>query len=99
MRFSQVAQACNVSGRGALLSGLDQPLRPEDLIGVQYRKRRAKFRVVWLRDSRGPDKILAAVERLEAEACPWPEELPVLTGTTKEPAEHALRAEDSASGL
>jgi len=75
VKFAQVAQVRNVSGRGALLYGIEQPLRPEDLIGIQYRQRRAKFRVVWLRDSRGPDKILAAVERLKAEACPWPEEL------------------------
>lgn len=74
-QFSQTAQACNISGRGALVSGLDQPLRSEDLIGIQYRDRRAKFRVVWLRDSRGADKIQAAVERLEAEPCPWLEEL------------------------
>ncbi|MBZ5571919.1 MAG: hypothetical protein LAO09_08575 [Acidobacteriia bacterium] len=75
VKFAQVAQVRNVSGRGALLCGIEQPLRPEDLIGVQYRQRRAKFRVVWLRDSRGPEKILAAVERLKAEACPWPEEV------------------------
>ena len=80
IRFAQPAQACNVSSRGALLSGIEQPLRPEDLIGVQYGGRRAKFRVVWLRDSKGPGKILAAVERLGNEACPWPEEVSAMAG-------------------
>ena len=57
------------------MSRIEQPLRPEDLIGVQYQHRRAKYRVVWLRDSKGPEKIMAAVERLPNEACPWPEEI------------------------
>jgi hypothetical protein len=89
VKFTQVAKACNISGRGALLSGLDQRLRPEDLVGVQYRQRRAKFRVVWFRDSSGPDKILAAVERLEAEACPWPEELAAVPKSPARPVKDA----------
>ena len=74
-RFAQVAQAYNISERGALVSRIEQLLRPEDLIGVQYQHRRAKYRVVWLRDSQGPEKIMAAVERLPNEECPWPEEI------------------------
>ena len=84
-KFAQLAQACNISERGARLSGIEHRLRPEDLIGVQYRERRAKFRVVWLRDTLGPEKTLAAVERLEAEACPWQEELSSASHIRKAP--------------
>jgi len=91
VRFAQVAQAYNISERGALISKIEQPLRPEDLIGVQYQHRRAKFRVVWLRDSGGPEKVMAAVERLAEEACPWPAEL------GKSPAPSKVSEQDPAA--
>jgi hypothetical protein len=73
--FSQRALARNISGQGALLSGVDQLLRCGDLIVIQYHKNRARFRVVWTRDSGNGEKVWAAVQKLEAEKCPWREEL------------------------
>ena len=82
--FTQSALARNISGHGALLWGIEQLLRCADLIVVQYGKKRARFRVVWTRDSANGEKVRAAVQRLEAEECPWEEELqavaPVSTG-------------------
>jgi len=75
IRFTQAAMARNISGNGALLSGLESPMRPGDLIGLQYGSQRARFRVVWARDSGGEEKIRVAVQKLAGEACPWAEEL------------------------
>jgi len=73
--FAQEAVARNVSGRGALIAGLEQPLRCGDLIGIQYGKKKAKFRVIWVGNFEGGEKIRAAVQRLEADECPWEEVL------------------------
>ncbi len=73
--FAQTALARNISGQGALLSGINQALRYGDLIIVQYRKLRARFRVVWTRNTSNGDKTLAAVHRLEGDRCPWQDEL------------------------
>ncbi len=78
--FSQFAVAHNIGRGGALLMGLEQELRCGDLIWVQYCSIKARFRIVWIRDSPGPYRIQAAVQRLEDDECPWAE---VLT-------EHAL---------
>ena len=78
-RFSQTAIACNISQRGALLTGINWTLRAGDLIAVQYREKRARYRVVWSRGSGTEEKNLAAVQKLEGEACPWIEELSALS--------------------
>lgn len=75
LRFAQGAIARNISGSGALLSGVERQLRPGDLIGLQYGACRAHFRVVWTRESGNGEKIRVAVHRLETENCPWQEEL------------------------
>ena len=69
--YAEQALARNVSLGGALLAGLDQPLRCGDLVILHYQERHGRFRVVWTRDSGGPLKILAAVQRLEDDECPW----------------------------
>jgi hypothetical protein len=69
--YSQQVLARNVSGAGALLVGLEMELRCGDLVLLQYGAQRARFRIVWTRDSGGPLRILAAVQRLEEDYCPW----------------------------
>jgi hypothetical protein len=73
--FTQTALACNISGQGALLCDVKQTLRCGDPIVVQYRKERARFRVVWTRDSGNGENIRAAVHKLEGEECPWRDRL------------------------
>src|SRR5215467_14410781 len=75
-RFEQDAVARNISTCGALLSGILQPLRAKDLIVIQYRNRKAGFRVVWTRNAGGVDKNLAAVQKREIDECPWQELIP-----------------------
>jgi hypothetical protein len=73
--FVQDALARNISGSGALLSTIEQRLRSGDLIGVQYGHKKARFRVVWVRDSGTERKFQAAVQRMEGDECPWQEVL------------------------
>ena len=81
-RFSQSAGARNISQNGALLTGISWALRPGDLIAVQHREKRARYRVVWSRGSGTEEKTLAAVQKLEGEFCPWIEELAALPAET-----------------
>ena len=69
--LAQVAIAHNISRGGALLMGLQHQLRCGDLILVEYDTSKARFRIVWIRDSEGPHKIQAAVQRLDEDKCPW----------------------------
>jgi hypothetical protein len=83
--FAQTALARNISGQGALLSGVEQVLRCGDPLVIQYGKKRARFRVVWTRDTANLEKIQAAVQRFEAEECPWREKLHLNTSPSSPP--------------
>jgi hypothetical protein len=69
--FTQNVTASNVSRSGALLSGLSHGIRSGDLLWVEYEQRKARFRIVWVRDSKSSLKTQAAVHRLAKEECPW----------------------------
>jgi hypothetical protein len=69
--FSQSVNANNISTGGALLSGLSWEVRCGDLVWVEYQGRKARYRIVWVRDSDSGLKSQAAVQRLEKEECPW----------------------------
>ncbi len=71
MPFTQSVTATNISTSGALLSGLSPRIRSGDLLWVEYEQRKARFRIVWVRDSKSGLKTQAAVQRLEKEECPW----------------------------
>ena len=70
-RFLQEARARDISLSGALLSGLDADLKSGDVVGILFGKKKARYRVVWVRYDCAGDKMLVAVHRLEADACPW----------------------------
>ena len=70
-RFAQQAHARDISLSGALLSGVDADLRSGDLIGILCGKKKARYRVVWLRYDGSGDKMLVAVHRVEGDPCPW----------------------------
>jgi hypothetical protein len=82
-RFLQEAHARDISMSGALLSGLDAELRSGDVIGILYAGKKARYRVVWVRESGSSRKVQAAVHRLEADECPWKDLL------TEDPADDA----------
>jgi PilZ domain len=70
-RLLQLAQARDISLSGALLSGLDAELRSGDVIGILYARKRARYRVVWVRESEKGLKVQAAVQRIAPDECPW----------------------------
>ncbi|HXJ86980.1 MAG TPA: hypothetical protein VMS18_09205 [Candidatus Binatia bacterium] len=72
-RFLQEAHAREVSLSGALLTGLDADVRSGDVIGILYGKKKARYRVVWVRYDGSGDKMQAAVHRISADQCPWVE--------------------------
>jgi hypothetical protein len=72
MPFTQSVTASSISGNGALLSGLSRGIRWGDLLWVEYQQRKARFRIVWVKDSKSNLKTQAAVQRLATEECPWP---------------------------
>ena len=45
--FMQLATAMNISENGALLEGVRCPLRPGEVVDVQYNRMKAEFVVVW----------------------------------------------------
>ena len=69
--FAQRAIASSISSGGALLSGMERQIRTGDLVWVEYEERKARFRIVWVRDSESGRKTQAAVHKLENEECPW----------------------------
>jgi len=88
-RFLQEARARDISLSGALLTGLDADLRSGDVVGILCGKRKARFRVVWVRYDETGDKMQVAVHRVDPDECPWLELL-----SSEEPAP---REDDEAS--
>lgn len=74
-RFLQQAHARDISLSGALLSGLESDLRSGDVIGILYRGKKARFRVVWIRYDGDGDKMQVAIHRVADDSCPWIEML------------------------
>jgi len=58
-RFLQEAHARDISLSGALLSGLNADLKFFDVIGILYGKKKARYRVVWVRYDEMGDKMQA----------------------------------------
>jgi hypothetical protein len=72
--FLQNAHARNISEHGAKLSGLEQELKPGDVIGVQVGDKKARCKVIWVVDA-GTQKIEAGVKMVEGQSSPWQEEM------------------------
>ncbi|MGH9512253.1 MAG: PilZ domain-containing protein [Terriglobales bacterium] len=78
--FFQNASAGNLSSDGALLSGINHPLKTGEVIGIQYGERKARFRVVWVIDAGPIRKIEAGVQLLAQQHLPWKELTPEPAG-------------------
>lgn len=100
--FSQEVEVSNISVSGALFSRLDQELKAGDLIGVEYLGKKARFRVVWVRDSGNHYKVQAAVHRFKGDACPWLALLPAqppADSSRIHPSDEEVRKSQLADGL
>jgi hypothetical protein len=85
-RFLQEAHARDISLSGALLTGLDADLRSGDVVGILCGKRKARFRVIWIRYDGDGEKMQVAIHRVESDECPWAELL------KEEPGSDSLEA-------
>jgi len=74
--FFQNVNASNLSSESALVTGISHPLRPGDVIGVQFEFKKARFSVASVTDSGLPRKINATVQLLPGQRSPWQELLP-----------------------
>jgi PilZ domain len=70
--FFQNALARSLTSESALLSGIEHPLKPEDIIGIQHEDKKARFRVLRVKDVGLPQRILADVQLMPGQQCPWP---------------------------
>jgi hypothetical protein len=69
--FFQNANATNISSEGAMLAGINHPLKAGDVIGVQHDEKKARFKVVWVVDGGAARKIEAGVQILPNQQSPW----------------------------
>lgn len=74
-RFVQQAVARNVSLSGALLCGIESDLRSGDVIGLFYRGKTSRYRVIWVRYQEGLETTDAAIHCVAPDLCPWQEML------------------------
>jgi len=90
-RFLQEAKALDISLSGALLTGLDADLKSGDVVGILYGKKKARYRVVWIRYDGAGDKMQVAIHRMQADECPW---LDLLTDAEQSPSAETSRSRE-----
>ena len=75
---SHLAHTLDVSDHGVQLAGLDGKLTGDQIFEVQYRHKRARFRVVWVHTREGSREKQVGAECLEPEKRIWGVDLPEL---------------------
>lgn len=68
--FSQIARTVEISALGARLRGVEA-VRQGDIVGVQYRDQKARFRVVWVGAAGSDTADHIGVECVEPGKCIW----------------------------
>jgi hypothetical protein len=74
--FFQNTNAGNLSGESALVSGISHPLKPGDVVGIQFDFKKARFSIVSVTDAGVPRKINVIVQLLPGQRSPWQELVP-----------------------
>jgi hypothetical protein len=75
--FTQDAKLKNLARNSALLGGLLQDVSVGEIIGVQFRDKKARVQVVWT-DNRQVNNRCAEVRLVANQVCPWESELEAL---------------------
>jgi PilZ domain len=73
--FFQTARTAEVSAKGARLEGITCLKQVGDVIGVQYRNQKARFRVVWIGVKGTPEEGQIGIACLDSDKCIWAEAL------------------------
>src|SRR5450631_2534227 len=75
--FSQHARAHNISGDGALISGVQSELKVGDMIGVQCDEKKTRCTVVWAMNTGPVKKNEVGIKLVAEQECPWKNYLPM----------------------
>jgi PilZ domain len=73
--FFQNVHTEEISQRGAKLFGIEHHLTTGDVIGIQLGDKKSRVKIMWVIDAGEAQKIDAGIEILEAQPCPWEQEL------------------------
>jgi hypothetical protein len=73
--FSRVVHALNISDHGARLAGLEEHLRPGDIIGVHFGDKSAHCNVIWVVTAGEMQKVEVGVKLVDGQPHPWLEEM------------------------
>lgn len=69
--FFQNATAQNVSATGASIFGVEHELKVGDVVGVQYGTKKARCKVVWIKDAGSLKRYHVGVQLVVDQECPW----------------------------
>jgi len=70
--FAEHVCTADISGTGASLAGVSAQLALGDTIGLQFRNRQARFRIVWITPASESAATRVGVECLQPDKNPWP---------------------------
>lgn len=73
--FTQLAHTLDITATGARLSGFHCQLNLDEVIAIQYRHRKARFRVAWVGRPKAGGETLVGVQCMENEKNIWGLEL------------------------
>ena len=74
--FSDSVSTVNVSFEGAMLTGVNRPIKVGEIIGLTYGKNKARFRVQWVGQSGTPNQGRMGVQNVMPSSCIWDLPLP-----------------------
>ena len=73
--FFQNVMASQLTFAGAQLTGMEHPLKAGEVIGLQYDGKKTRVRVGQVGEANLPGKMLAQIEIVGGQPCPWEEAL------------------------
>ncbi len=69
--FFQDARARNLTTEGALLEGLEHPLKTGDIVGVQYEQVKVRARIMWACEFAQQKNLQVGIKLVAPKDCPW----------------------------
>ena len=69
--FSQSVRAQDITWEGALLSGVEPPLKVGDVIGLQFEDKKVRCQVIWATNAGALKKNQVGVKLVADQECPW----------------------------
>jgi hypothetical protein len=73
--FSEIVHVRNISAHGAEFCGLNERLKPRDMIGVHLGEKKATCQIIWVANIASTRKTKIGVKLAKGQPCPWQNEL------------------------